>query len=197
VAAGRSFSNLLTVDRALFQKEALARLEHRLKAQGSSGLGIQLDGLAIHDLHPPEQVVDAYHEVARALETRDAQINRALAAKDSKVRAADSERADTVRKAEAQMRASVHAAETDRTLFEGMYQLKRAFPVLLDKTLRWELTVLYLGKREKLILDVDVNGLRIVVQDPEHPAGYAPITVPFERLPFQPPAKPADAETGS
>ena len=40
---------------------------------------MELDGLTVHDLHPPAEVVAAYHDVARAIQARDQQINQAEA----------------------------------------------------------------------------------------------------------------------
>jgi regulator of protease activity HflC (stomatin/prohibitin superfamily) len=75
--AGRPLGRLLTVDRDDFRRETLARLEARLREFGPDTLGIRLDGVSLHDLHPPPDVVPAYDEVARALEDRAKQINDA------------------------------------------------------------------------------------------------------------------------
>jgi Cu+-exporting ATPase len=79
VVAGRSFHGLLTDQRAGLARDVLARLEERCRQHGPDGLGIRLDGLALHDLHPPQEVVPAYYEVTRAMEARDREINQAQA----------------------------------------------------------------------------------------------------------------------
>jgi Cu+-exporting ATPase len=79
VVAGRPFHELLTAQRAALTGDVLARLEERCRQHGRDGLGIRLDGLALHDLHPPQEVVPAYYEVTRAMEARDREANQARA----------------------------------------------------------------------------------------------------------------------
>ncbi len=79
VVAGRTFADLMTADRDAFGRIVLARLQERLNALGPHGPGIRLDGLSLHDLHPPQEVVRAYHRVALAMEARDQKINEAEA----------------------------------------------------------------------------------------------------------------------
>jgi Cu+-exporting ATPase len=79
LVASKKFESLLTVDRANFQRQALERLEGRLREFGTDGLGIRLEGIALHDLHPPPEVVGAYHKVAVAMERSDRRVNEAEA----------------------------------------------------------------------------------------------------------------------
>src|SRR5579883_2271523 len=76
--AGRTFAELLTSNRGRFQDIALERLRRRCAEYGGNGIGIQLEGLDLHDMHPPQDVVPAYHEVTRAMETRDLLINQEI-----------------------------------------------------------------------------------------------------------------------
>jgi Cu+-exporting ATPase len=75
--AGQRFQDLLTVNRERFQQEALARVQKRCVAEAS--LGIRLEGLSLHDLHPPQEVVEWYHDVTKAMQARDREVNRAEA----------------------------------------------------------------------------------------------------------------------
>ena len=83
--AGRPFADLLTVGRGSLQQDVMTRIGDR-----TTGLGLVVDGLTMHDLHPPAEVVDAHHAVARALEDRDRQIYEAAAAATRTRRAAES-----------------------------------------------------------------------------------------------------------
>jgi Cu+-exporting ATPase len=94
MVAGRTFADLLTTNRADFQRQALERLEARCGEYGPHGLGIRLEGLALHDLHPPQEVVASYHAVTRAMEKRDEEVNRAEA---DRLRAERAQQADTQR----------------------------------------------------------------------------------------------------
>jgi Cu+-exporting ATPase len=73
--AGKPFEELLTVYRGRFQDEALTRLRQRVLDYG--GLGIEVEGVVLLDLHPPADVVAAYYEVAKAMERRAQKINQA------------------------------------------------------------------------------------------------------------------------
>jgi Cu+-exporting ATPase len=77
LAASRSFADLLTTGRTAFELEAFDLIRKRIVAYG--GLGVRIDGLSVHDLHPPGDVVPAYQDVARSMEARDRLVNEAQA----------------------------------------------------------------------------------------------------------------------
>jgi regulator of protease activity HflC (stomatin/prohibitin superfamily) len=79
LVAGRAFGELLTVGRSEFEAAALARLKDRCRETDPHGLGVTLEALAVHDLHPPGEVVPAYHSVAQAMEDAERQVNDAQA----------------------------------------------------------------------------------------------------------------------
>jgi Cu+-exporting ATPase len=74
--ASHHFVDLLTLKRETLQAEAQARLQKRCD---DYGLGVTIDHVALHDLHPPRKVVEAYYEVTRQMELRDKRINDARA----------------------------------------------------------------------------------------------------------------------
>jgi Cu+-exporting ATPase len=79
VVAGKPFLQLLTENRADFQQEVLGLLRERWRKYGPGGLGIRLDEVSLHDLHPPQEVVEAYHKVTGAMQTMDTEKNQARA----------------------------------------------------------------------------------------------------------------------
>lgn len=79
LVASHRFLELLTVRRAELERIALTRLEQRLAEVAPDGLGIALDGFTLHDLHPPPEVVNSYHSVAKAIQERDRMVNEATA----------------------------------------------------------------------------------------------------------------------
>ncbi len=123
--AGRPFLDLLTTKRQQFQKEVLRDLGERC---GAYGLGIVLDGFALHDLHPPAEVVSAYHEVARAMEERDKMVNDAQAAALSMERKAEADATEVVAKARAARTETVKQAEADQTRFLAWSRARRQLP---------------------------------------------------------------------
>lgn len=122
--AGQPFLDLLTVNRERFQQDVLGQLRRRCAALGGHGLGIRLDGLSLHDVHPPQEVVPAYHDLAKAKEARDRQINEAQADSVRKRRAAEAEALQVVRQAESTAREKVRQAETARDGFLARYRAR-------------------------------------------------------------------------
>jgi Cu+-exporting ATPase len=115
--AGRSFDALLTIDRERFQQDVLTRLEVRCRSYGAHGLGVHIDGMALRDLHPPQEVVAAYHDVTRAMETRDRDINDAEADALRAERDAQAKAMQQFRLAEADKNERVRNAEAERAVF--------------------------------------------------------------------------------
>lgn len=132
---GRGFAELLTSDLGRFQEKALQRLRRRCGEYGGKGMGIYLEGLDLHDLHPPQEVVDAYHDVTRAMEKRDLLINRG---EEKVLRDERRQRADglkQVREAEAEAQQKLLFAESNRAGFARRYRLRHR----LDLVEEWRL----------------------------------------------------------
>jgi Cu+-exporting ATPase len=100
VVCGKRMADLLTADRGAFQREVLTRLEERCRQSRPGGIGLTVEGVSLHDLHPPQEVVGAYHEVTRAMELRDRRINEAQADRLSKRREQEARSLQTIRQAE-------------------------------------------------------------------------------------------------
>jgi Cu+-exporting ATPase len=115
--AGRPFPELLTARRGAFQDEALRRVKLACDRYGSHGLGVEFDSIAIVDLHPPTEVVDAYYEVAKAMERRDQQINAATEKETRKLKAAAADGERIVAEARAGALEKLKRAAGDRDSF--------------------------------------------------------------------------------
>jgi len=79
LVAAQSFQSLLAGGRAGFERVVESRLKECMSESAPSGLGIRIEGLTIHDLHPPQSVVGEYHAVAEAIQKRDKLVNEAMA----------------------------------------------------------------------------------------------------------------------
>lgn len=77
--ANESFNELATVERGKLQEVVRTRLAKRLGDYAGEGNWVRLDGLYLHDLHPPAEIVPAYYAVIEAIEARDRRVNEAVA----------------------------------------------------------------------------------------------------------------------
>ncbi len=123
--AGRPFLQLLTRDRGQFQDEVLARLTDACQSYGDGGLGIDIDGVSVKDLHPPTDVVQNYYDVTRAMEDYDRLKNDARRAAFSKEKAALAEGERMMRQAQAAYTERIQQAEADRATFLAWLKTRR------------------------------------------------------------------------
>jgi Cu+-exporting ATPase len=114
--ASRPIAELLTTQRAQVQREVLQRLRLRLQDYGR-GPWVQLDGLALHDLHPPQDTVYAFDEVIRAMQDRDRQVNDAEAEARRNKSQAEAEEMQVRAQAEAEYSEKTLKARADREVF--------------------------------------------------------------------------------
>ncbi len=111
------FEDILTAGRESLQTEARKRVSERCQSIGMEGLGIRLEALTIHDLHPPQEVVQSYHAVTQAMENRDRMMNDARAGALRQEREAESRQGEVVRLAEAAALEKVSLAQAVRDAF--------------------------------------------------------------------------------
>jgi Cu+-exporting ATPase len=86
VIAEWPFSELLINQREgleRFQREVVTRLQARLQQEYQ--LGIALQSVVFQDLHPPQEVVDAYYDVTRALTQRNRAATKAWTERESTI----------------------------------------------------------------------------------------------------------------
>jgi Cu+-exporting ATPase len=126
--AGRAMADLLTADRAGFQEAALARLRQRCAEYGPRGLGLRVEGLALHDLHPPQEVVAAYHAVSKAMQAQARMVNEAEAERLAQRRQQEAHSLETVRQAEAEGYEKVGLAKARQDEFLARYRARRSLP---------------------------------------------------------------------
>jgi Cu+-exporting ATPase len=133
--ASQTFADLLTTSREGFQEEALARLRERCRAYGPHGLGIHVEGLSLHDLHPPTEVVPAYYEVTSRMEDYQRIINEARARQVRKVRDAEAESEKIVSQARAASNEKISRATAYRDAFTWRSEARKS----LDLEQEWRL----------------------------------------------------------
>jgi regulator of protease activity HflC (stomatin/prohibitin superfamily) len=133
--AALPFAEILTADRGALQAQVLKELSARCAVYGPEGLGIRLEGLALHDLHPPQEVVRAYHEVTNAMENRDRRVNQAEAEALALVRAQEGQNLQIVRRAEAARDETIRMAEARLAAFTARYRQRSALSLAQE----WQL----------------------------------------------------------
>jgi regulator of protease activity HflC (stomatin/prohibitin superfamily) len=138
LVVGRPFLELLTVNRAQFQKDVLARIEQRCRAYGSSGLGIEFDSLALKDLHPPADVVQAYYDVARAMEGHRQMVNNAQASALRKVQTAEADSRRVILRAEAGKTEKIKQADAERVTFLAKSGVRKELSLEQEMSLTME-----------------------------------------------------------
>ena len=137
LAAGQVYLDLLTATRGDFERRAAARLLERLPAAGDE-LGVEVLGLTVHDLHPPQEVVSAYHAVAEAIQRRDKAVNDAHAeAARIRQRAAE-EALRTTRQAEASATRKTAEATAARDTFTAWAKSRNTLPQAAESALAAE-----------------------------------------------------------
>ena len=189
LVAGRRFLELLTERRASLQTEALARLERRLKEVAPDGLGVRLDGFTLHDLHPPPEVVSAYHAVAKAIQERDRVVNEAEADALRTRRRAEEDAERTTRSAGVEASRRRAEAESVRDSFNAWVRVLTQLPpdeltglndeqrkqkvaqrrALIEARLTLQAVTDVLRQRDKVLIDAaDVPGKRqLFLVDPD------------------------------
>ena len=141
--AGRlPMGGILTQGRAGFAKRVRELLDARLGQLHEGHLGIKLEGVELHDLHPPLEVVQAYHDVTRAREQRDRLVNIAEADRVSRLRRQEADSLGIVRAAEAENRKTIRMEEARAAAFGAKLavrglgwrqELALLLPLLADK----------------------------------------------------------------
>jgi regulator of protease activity HflC (stomatin/prohibitin superfamily) len=125
MVVGRPFHDLLSVRRGEFQEQVVSQLTARLERYDGTGLGIAIDGLSLHDLHPPQDVVDAYYKVARAMEDHDRLKNEGMARAVQMKQKAEADRIKILAQARAAKTEKVLRAQADRAVFLARSQARK------------------------------------------------------------------------
>ncbi len=126
LVAGKPFQELLTVEREAFQSEVVARLKKTCAGYGDHGLGVEIEGLSLLDLHPPTEVVEAYYNVAKSMENRDKTINEAEDRATAKRKAAQAQGEKIAVRAKASATEKTTAAAAATLRFQQRSEARRS-----------------------------------------------------------------------
>jgi Cu+-exporting ATPase len=160
LVAGHRFLELLTVRRAELETLALARLNERLANAAPDGLGITLEGFTLHDLHPPTEVVNSYHAVAKSIQERDRMINEATADALRMQGRAEEEADRLVKRAQADSDARLAAARADRDAFLAWHHVRNRLTDAEEAILAAEREKRIAAKEDPAAVDKDIAARR-------------------------------------
>ncbi len=148
MTASHTFSDLLTTDRARLHGDALERLRQRIYDLAPGGLGVRLEGLSLQDVHPPQEVVSAYHEVTKAMEERDQRVNQARAAALAAEREQLGKSRQTVLRAEASKEETIRLAAARLDEFRARYRARTELSLAQEILLLREAFLAVAGGRD-------------------------------------------------
>lgn len=153
LAAEGAFSDLLTSRRGELEGRARQVLAGRLGSEVADLPGLEVEGVSLHDLHPPAEVVTSYHEVTRAMETRQQRQNQAQAATLRKRGEQVSRDEDLLARSFVESFIRVETAKAAGAAFITRLAARAAQPGLVDFRLFWDAVGAALAGREKLVVD--------------------------------------------
>lgn len=163
LVASRTSDQLLGQDRGELAVALLERLKKGRNSGAQPVSGLLIEDVTVHDLHPPREVVAAYHAVAKAMENgqkrvRDAEtlVLRRLSEENS--------RADRLTKiSEAERDSRIKVALARSQAFLTRLGSRKGFEELVDFRLFWDAVGTALATREKILVDLAREPVRTVL----------------------------------
>ncbi len=137
------------------------------------GLGLEVVVVAVLDVHPPLEVVDAFRDVSRAESEKQAKINDGATYRSESVKAAEGQAAATTHAAEADRSEWVARAEGEADAFLLKQSARASSPAVSDRRVFLDLMAAALANRNKILLDPSHDDHRRHLIFPEGPFGPA------------------------
>ena len=164
-----TLSEALTQGKTEVQRRATELLSSILNQYDA---GIRVLAVQLHDVQPPEQVLDAFKDVASAREEKNRMVNEADAYKNELLPKANGLAEETLNKARSYERAAVYAASAEANHFLKVFEEYKKAPDITRKRM-------YLEAMEDILSQPGLE--KIIVPS----GGVAPLTpyMPLERLP--------------
>jgi Cu+-exporting ATPase len=184
-----ALDDLLTTERRQLEEDAQQRLSERLAAYQTGAVVLQV---RFQDVHPSVEVVDAFREVAGALEEKSRRINAAEGYRNEQVALARGQAGARVSTAEGYSKGRSNRADGDASRFRQFEAGYRSSPGPNATRLYLEAMDEILPGRRKLVLDSRGSGRRTLYSIEDNvlvmPPGSIPQqpTIPFDDVSEQP-----------
>jgi len=151
--ASTGADSLLGTARAGLAAHLREHLERRLRAQADFPTGLTIEDVAVHDLHPPREVVNSYHAVAKAMENGQKRVREAEALVLRRM-SEEHARADRLTKmSEAERDSRIKLAQAKADGFLARLASRKGYEALVDFRLFWDTVGTALAGREKVLVD--------------------------------------------
>lgn len=142
VIGSKEIESVLTVEKFIVQDETKNLLQEILNSYDS---GIQVTAVKLQDVHPPEQVMTAFKDVASAREDKSKFINNAKAFRNNLLPKARGEVASILNEAEAYKETKVRQAKGASTRFLNIWEEYKQVKEVTEKRLYLETMESVLG----------------------------------------------------
>ena len=150
VVGNRKIEETLTTEKSEIQNESQELLQGILDSYGS---GIEVSSVKMQDVHPPDEVRDAFKDVASAREDRSTLINEARAYRNKIIPEARGRVATIRNEAQAYKKTKVNRAQGEATRFEKLLTQYRKAERITRKRLYLEaMQEVFDSVRDKTVL---------------------------------------------
>ena len=154
VAGREKIDDILTVGKNRIQTETQKELQSILNAYGA---GITVTAVQLQDVEPPQEVVNAFKDVASAREDKNRYINEAEAYQNEVIPRARAEAETMLQQAEGYEKEKVARALGETHRFESVLKSYKAAPAVTKKRLYLETMETILSKTDKKIFDSNIK----------------------------------------
>lgn len=154
VAGREKIDDILTVGKNRIQVETQKELQAILNSYDA---GIKITAVQLQDVEPPQEVVDAFKDVASAREDKNRYINEAEAYQNEVIPKARGEAETMLQQAEGYQQERIAYALGETNRFEAVLKSYKAAPAVTKKRLYLETMENILSKSDKKIFDSNIK----------------------------------------
>ena len=145
----------LTESRAEIENQTKDLLQEILTSYES---GILVTGLKLQNVQPPDQVVDAFNDVQRALQDRDRLRNEAQAYRNDLIPQARGEAQKMIQEAEAYRERIINEAEGEAERFNQVLSAYKLNPAVTKRRMYLETMQNVFARTDKVLMDANSTG---------------------------------------
>lgn len=158
VIGDRPIDDVLTIGKTEIQVSIAEKIQ---ELADKYSLGIRVIAVQLQDVQPPQQVAQAFKDVATAKEDKSRLINAALGYRNEKLPKARGEVAKVLRESEAYKQARIARAQGDAARFSALYEEYVKAPEVTHERLYLETMRKVLPRASKVIIDEKAGVLNI------------------------------------